>query len=290
VAERNQLLRIDEESFQAFFDRRPFVLQTELAHHPLLSVERLVALARTLPPELVEYNAGDLPVGADPSGNPRNGLSPEETLRRIETCRSWLVLKRVEREPELGALLDACLDELEPSLRRQVAHTFDRQAFVFVSSPGAVTPFHMDPEHNFLIQIRGTKTLHVWDPEDRFVVREEDLETFHSAFVQRNLPFQERFQYTAHRIELCPGQAVHVPVTAPHWVQNGPQVSISLSLTFRSDRSQGRELVYRTNAQLRRLGLSPTPVGRRPLLDAAKRAGANAFLIAREAARFLKER
>lgn len=290
MSEHNRLLRIDEESFRAYFDKRPFVIETELANHPLFSVERLVALARKLPPELVEYNAGDLPVGADPAENPRNGLSPEETLRRIESCRSWMVLKRVERDPELGTLLDACLDELDPWVRAHVSRTFDRQAFLFISSPGAVTPFHMDPEHNFLIQIRGTKTVSMWDPEDRFVVREEDLETFHSRFVQRNLPFEPHYQYTAHRIELSPGQGLHFPVTAPHWVKNGPEVSLSLSLTFRSDRSQARELVYRANAQLRRLGLTPTPVGKRPLLDSAKRLGASAFLIAREATRFLRER
>ena len=286
----NRLLRLDEQTFHAFFDRRPFVIETELSDHPLFALEQLVALARKLPEELVEYNAGNLPVGADPTENPRNGLSAEETLRRIESCGSWMVLKRVERDPAVGALLDACLDELDPWVRAHVAHTFDRQAFLFISSPGSVTPFHMDPEHNFLIQIRGSKTVHMWDPEDRFVVREEDLETFHSHFVQRNLPFEERYQYTAHQIELRPGQGLHFPVTAPHWVKNGPEVSISLSLTFRSDRSQNRELLYRTNAQLRRLGLDPTPVGKSALLDSAKRVGANAFLIAREAARFLKER
>jgi cytochrome P450 len=29
-----------------------------------------------------------------------------------------------------------------------------REGFIFISSPGAVTPFHLDPEHNFLLQIK----------------------------------------------------------------------------------------------------------------------------------------
>ena len=32
-----------------------------------------------------------------------------------------------------------------------------REAFIFISSPNTVTPYHMDPEYNFLLQIRGTK-------------------------------------------------------------------------------------------------------------------------------------
>ena len=39
-------------------------------------------------------------------------------------------------------------------------------ARIFVSSPGAVTPFHMDHEHNFILQIRGNKKLYTWDPMD----------------------------------------------------------------------------------------------------------------------------
>jgi len=47
-----------------------------------------------------------------------------------------------------------------------VGRTFSQQAFIFVSSPEAVTPLHMDPEHNFLLQVRGLKTLHLFDPND----------------------------------------------------------------------------------------------------------------------------
>ncbi|MEZ5892338.1 MAG: hypothetical protein R3C58_04235 [Parvularculaceae bacterium] len=36
----------------------------------------------------------------------------------------------------------------------------------FRLSPGAVTPFHMDPEHNILLQIAGEKTFTIY-PADR---------------------------------------------------------------------------------------------------------------------------
>ena len=147
-----------------------------------------------------------------------------------------------------------------------------RQGFIFISSPGAVTPFHLDPEHNFLLQIRGTKTVSMWDREDRLVLPEAERETFHAAFVHRNLPWRDVFQTTAWVVPLGPGQGLHFPVAVPHWVRNGPEVSISFSITFRSDSSHGRELIYRANARLRKLGFSPRPPGQSILFDSTKRA------------------
>ena len=48
---------------------------------------------------------------------------------------------------------------LEPLVRARTGTMYKREAFIFVSSPNAVTPFHMDPEHNILMQLRGTKTM-----------------------------------------------------------------------------------------------------------------------------------
>jgi hypothetical protein len=70
-------------------------------------------------------------------------------------------------------------------------------------------------------------------------------------------------------------------------VQNGPEVSISFSITFRSQSSQGRELVYRANARLRRLGLSPRPPGESILIDSTKR---RAFAALAELKRMLRRR
>jgi ribosomal protein L16 Arg81 hydroxylase len=202
-------------------------------------------------------------VDQDPRATPRNGLSAEETLRRIEQCRSWLVLKNVERDAAYAALLGRCLAELRvPDMRLA-------QGFVFVSSPGAVTPFHIDPEHNFLLQIRGRKTIHVFDPADREVLAERDLENFYSG-AHRNLRFRARWSARAQRFALGPGDGVQVPVTAPHWVQNGDAVSVSFSVTFRSRVSERRAQVYAMNARLRRRGLAPAPYGASALRDAGK--------------------
>src|SRR5690554_885435 len=77
------LFDIDADEFRRCFDRRPFLIRHRLAGHPLFTLERMVELSRTLPAEHVEYNAGDLSIDQRPELTPRNGLSPQETIRRI---------------------------------------------------------------------------------------------------------------------------------------------------------------------------------------------------------------
>jgi hypothetical protein len=271
------LVDVDPQIFAAYFNRKPFRVRHSLCGHPLFELPRLLQLARSLPERFVEYNGGSLPVGARPEETPRTGLSAEETIRRIEECGSWMVLKRVEQDPEYGALLDACLDEIAVHARRVAPPMERREGFIFLSSPNAVTPFHIDPEYNFLLQIHGTKTVSMWDPADRFVLPEEELERFYASFVHRNLPWRDVFQTTAFVLPLAPGQGLHFPVTVPHWVKNGPEVSISFSITFRTADSARRELLYKANARLRKLGLSPRPVGDSILLDRTKQAAFGAL-------------
>jgi hypothetical protein len=278
------LLSVDREVFAAYFDKKPFHIRHGLADHPLFALPRLMELARRLPEAFVEYNAGALPVGVRPEDTPRTGLSAEETVRRIAECGSWMVLKRVEQDPEYGPLLDGCLDHLAKEAGASVPRMLRREGFIFLSSPGAVTPFHLDPEHNFLLQIRGSKTVSMWDRDDRFVLPDAELEKFYAAFEHRNLPWKDVFQTTAWVVPLQPGQGVHFPVAVPHWVRNGPEVSISFSITFRSDSSHRRELIYRANARLRKLGLSPRPPGQSILLDSTKR---TAFAALSEVKRLL---
>ncbi len=263
------LAELDPSVFKTQFNRQAFRIGHHLADHPLFDLGRLVELAQTLPTDRVEYNAGNLPVGQDPNKTPQNGLSPEETIERIASCDSWLALKNVEADPEFKALLDDCLDAVEPYTCDDYPCMHQREAFIFVTSPGSVTPFHIDHEHNFLLQVRGSKEIHIWDRAERRVLTEEDLERYHCGG-HRNLVYRDEFARYEQVFGLEPGDGLHFPVTAPHWVQNGPEVSVSFSITFRSAHHDREPALYRLNSKLRRLGLRPTPVGQSVLRDNVK--------------------
>jgi hypothetical protein len=263
------LLSIDADVFRDGFDRRPFLIGHRLGDHPLFALPRLIELSKRLPAENVEYNGGKLPVSLDPTQTPRTGLSVEETIRRIEDCCSWMVLKYVETDEEYRGLLHRCLAEvgvhsepLRPGMQLE-------QAFIFISSAGSVTPYHMDPEHNFLLQIRGTKTVSLFDGRDRSLVSEQDLERFYGG-AHRNMAFKDEFQQKATVFEMQPGQGLHFPVTFPHHVKVGPTYSISFSITFRTPDLERRANVHNVNAYLRDRGLSPNPVGQSGWRDALK--------------------
>ena len=255
-----RLLDIDQETFRACFDRRPFLIGHDLADHPLFEFSRLMRLCRSLPETSIEYNAGNIPISLAPERTPRNGLSAEETVRRIAECKSWLVLKYVEQEPEYRALLHCCLAEVARHSEPLRPGMCLAQGFIFISSPGSVTPYHMDPEHNFLLQIRGSKRIHLFDGRDRSVVSEEELEQFYCG-AHRNLSFPKNRETTGWTYELSPGFGLHFPVTAPHYVRNGSEVSVSFSITFRTPDLERRSMVHICNAFLRRRGLRPALAG-----------------------------
>ena len=262
-------LHLNAQQLSIDFDRRPFKIGHSLAGCELLLLPRLIALARELPEQSVEYSSANIPLSQDYLKTPRNGLSIEQTLEAIERCESWMVLKNVEQSAPYKELLSTCLAQVEPITSATFPGMCVQEAFIFVSSPNAVTPYHFDPEHNFLLQIRGTKTVAVFDRADRTIVTEAQLEAMASG-AHRNLPFKEEFHAREQLFQLTPGEGVHIPTLAPHWVRNGPEVSVSFSITFRSIASLRQSAIYRTNARLRKLGLSPKPPADGGLADLAK--------------------
>lgn len=244
----------------------PSQMRHSLMHHELFGIEALQSLADFLDPTMVEYNRGDVEIELDPEDTPHTGLSIRDTLGSIKECSSWAVLKQVQNHPEYSALLDDCLSEIAPAVLPITGSYENREAFIFVSSPGAVTPFHMDPEHNILMQVSGRKFMHLFPRNDERFCSQESQEAFHTGG-HRNLSYDPTFEDGGEVYELNAGDAIYVPVTAPHWVQNGEEVSLSLSVTWRSKVSRRESHLHKINRTFRRLGLKPPKPGLRPRRD-----------------------
>jgi len=147
----------------------------------------------------------------------------------------------------------------------------EREAAIFVTSPSSITPYHMDKEINFLLQIRGSKTISVFSASDREVLSEVELEKhFTGAAIHRNMVFHERYQERATVFELKAGYGIHIPTTDPHWIRNGDRVSISFSNGFKTHASLQRGMIYNLNGRMRKMGLSPAPYGKDALRDTMK--------------------
>lgn len=255
--------------FDSCYPDRAEVLDHNMQAHELLTLEALAELGTALPAKSVEYNPGDLPVGIRPEDVPDNGMTIGDTIRMIDQSASWAVLKNIEQVPEYEALLLSLLGEIRPILEAKTGQMLKPQGFVFVSSPGAVTPYHFDPEHNILLQLRGEKWMTTFPPSDPRFAADEIHEGYHLGG-HRNLVWQEDFAAEGTRHHLTPGRAIFVPVMAPHFVQNGPEPSISLSITWRSDWSFAEADARAFNGWLRKRGVTPRAPGRFPARNRAK--------------------
>ena len=254
--------------FAASYPEGPHKLAHGLRDHPLLGLDALAALGESLPPASVEFNRGDLPVGiTDKPGT--TGLTIGETIRGIETSNSWAALKNIEQNPLYRDLLLSLLEELRPIIEKRTGKMMKPQGFIFISSPDAVTPYHFDPEHNILLQLRGNKVMTLFPAgHDRFAA-DRVHETYHLGG-GRELTWQEDFARAGMPFALEPGEAIYVPVMAPHHVKNGPLPSISLSITWRSEWSFAEADARAFNGLLRRLGFNPRPPGRWPARNSGK--------------------
>jgi len=266
----NRWLEIDSEVFRARFNTAPFYVRHRLGDHPLFTIDRLVQLARTLPKSFCEWWDGGSGINYDGTHTPMEGLSAEETARRIEENKSYLVLKWVDADPEYRQLLDECMDQIAEHSEAICPGMHKRAGFIFLTAPRETVPFHMDHEHNFLLQIRGQKTVHQWDPNDRFVLTDREIEEHYAGGKHRYMEYRADFAPTAFTLPIRPGDGIHFPVCAPHTIQNDDNLSISFSITFRSRWTRRRELLYHANARLRRMGLEPSPVGESRVEDLVK--------------------
>lgn len=262
------------ESFRKV-NQQPFPFSHELGEHPLFELDRLASLSDYLRDQVGEDRVAmfndDAALTQGWQRQRREGADVRECLETIHESHSWVLLKDIQRHADYKFMIGGFLAELEhltgQSLRDDITWI---DAYVFVSSPGMVTPYHIDHESNFLFQIRGEKQVHVCDPADRKILSESEIERYYVGDFNA-AKFNDRAQERAERYTLTPGQGIHQPPLAPHWVQTGSEASVTLSLLFFLRPYDLRAKVYQTNFLLRKLGMHPLAPGQSKFRDSLKR-------------------
>ncbi len=245
------------------------VLTHCLSDHPLLSREMLALAAERMNPAHVECRAADGANGGEFAHATRIADSAAETIRQIDRAGRWVMLRFAEQLPEYAELIGALQAQMEPVLAETTGKALKAVAFIFISSPGTLTPFHFDPEFNILFQIAGHKRFVTFPAAEPWLPVAQQ-EQFH-RLEDNLLPWEDAFRQgeTVHR--LAPGEAIFVPYKAPHWVQVDDEPSISISLTWRTHGSIEQDLAWHCNDWLRHRGFAPAApaaMPRRPWLKA----------------------
>jgi hypothetical protein len=265
--------RADRAMFTRYFDHKPFLFRHALDQHPAFQLGALLCAAERLSKDPRTAGKSHFESGS-PDRNAWFGARPEgqtivDAIASIESGKNWVILKRIHEDPEYRAILMQLVPQLSQVAGVDIAKTYyDPTMTIFITSPGRVTPYHMDGETNFLAQIHGKKMVYIYDGADPSVLTTEQLEKYWTGNLPKidypeNLP-HGHWQYT-----LEPGNGVFNPAIFPHWLQNGDEVSVSVSMNFkrRHNTSIG---ALRFNHFARKFGLHPEVPGRNKGVDRAK--------------------
>lgn len=285
---RGGLLRADVVTFRNYFNSRSFVFEHDLSGHSLFTLPRLARLAQTMlaagdKSRFLTLGGASASAGSHFSSLPREGRCGR-AVEELATHRHWIKLSSADQfDPEYRDLREQLLAELAAlsgcALGREISWA---ALTIFLASPGIVTPYHMDHESNFLMQVSGEKDLFLFDGSDPAVLSDQDRERYYLGDHQA-AHYRSELQPRAAAYRMVPGVAAHHPPLAPHWVQNGGSVSVSVSIGFCMRTFDRRARVYQVNHYLRRLGLTPAAPGRSLLRDTLK-SGALGLLAKRRPA------
>ncbi|WP_254563664.1 hypothetical protein [Oscillatoria sp. HE19RPO] len=234
-----------------FYPTRPFKFSHSMESRNLLLNEIVIASAE-LPTNLLEYYT--LPFHL-------NKLPYQDIQKILISQQSWIILRHLEIIPRYNRLMKQVLNELKLSELKISNNFFNPASFLFISSPNFVTPFHIDPEHNFLFQITGEKEVLVNDASVAPLISSSEIEDFYANEFGYSLNFNPDYLSGLTRIKLAAGEGVYIPFTFPHMVLNGNDISISYSLTFRTKMSERHRRVHLANRALRILGLKTNKYG-----------------------------
>ena len=265
------VIMASNDSLNRDFPLKPFAIRHMLAGHPLLTLPRIAKLASDLPRDLIEYNSGAANISQDPDKVQSVNLDPVEVVNRIETAGAWMVLKRIEKSPEYRALLeDTLLSVARARGFNSLAEAGFSQieGFLFVSSPNSTTPFHLDGEDNFFVQIHGDKTFAIFDNRDGAIADNAQVE--YCTTKHRNVPYNDSFKPRGVEYHLVGGDGCYVPYQWPHWVKTADSYSISMAVTWKTPEVRRLNDLHTFNSMLRGLGLPQAAPGQNPGLDAVK--------------------
>jgi len=265
--------RDDRVMFTKYFDHKPFQFRHALNRHPAFQLPALLKAAERLSKDPRTAGKSHFESGS-PGRNAWFGARPEgqtlvDAIASIESGKNWVILKRIHEDPQYREILMQIVPQLSEVAGVDITKVYyDPTMTIFITSPGRITPYHMDGETNFLAQIHGSKMVYIYDGENKNVLSNEQLEKYWTG----NLPkidYPQNLQQGHWQYTLEPGNGVFNPAIFPHWLQNGDEVSVSVSMNFkrRHNVSIG---AHRFNHFARKFGVLPEAPGRNRRVDRAK--------------------
>ena len=272
-----------EQAFSEYFGKKPFLFSHNLDSNELFTTSSVEKLADIWSRDGDKKGFFYLDRKFREWGSEDHKASLVEAFRHSDLSRMRMKLSFIHTQPGYSQILETMTGELSQLTGVDLPKKYKPpMETLFLSSPNEFTPYHIDSEDSFLLQIQGTKAIYIFDGSDSEILNVRDIEKY---WAQNQIDLRDEMRSRATRFEMEPGTGVHIPMHFPHMVESGPISSMSLSIGYESvgfDRN-----LYRVNHQLRKLGLNPAPPGKHKVIDDTKMA---VFAGARTLSRTLKPR
>jgi uncharacterized glyoxalase superfamily protein PhnB len=253
--------------FRDDWDKNHFIFHHNLAANPLFTLPALTDLAEQLlkleGPSAIRWKNSEAAVDDKWGQKPPSEqiASVTEAIANLNASGSWVVLYRVQQVSEYAAVLNQALDEIETMTGRPLHSELTwKDSYIFMASPNATTPYHIDHECACLMQIHGDRVAHLWDQKDRSVLSELEIEEYYMGDIgSANYSNKKLDKATVYKMNA--GTGVHHPSLAPHAYQNGPDYSVACGIHLCKKDIDRKARIYQANALLRRLGVKPAAPG-----------------------------
>lgn len=247
---------------------RPFTFRHALADDAFVNRATLTDLAGTLPDANVEHHVASLPLVLPGGVPPRLPLTARQVARDLDHNGCWILLSNLDQFAAAAPMCAVVRNAVAPRIAEIEARdgaVVGTDVTGLLGAPGARVPVHFDNHHVLLMQVAGTKTVHVGWYEDP---------TVGQRAIERNLlpPHvnADTVPETHETFTLGPGDGLAIPPMTFHWVVGGEGVSVAVSVAVHTPLTTHVVAVHIANASLRRFGLRPRVPGARPTSDHVK--------------------
>ena len=276
VLEEASGFQVMAEDTEAFSKDKTSTLRHNYHEHPLFQLDALQELANYLfPRKQCRFISPDLKQDSSFThyDHSLDGRDIDKVFNEIEKPGSWIALYNIEAHPTYNQLLRQMLDSVNAQSLLDQGSIFNVGGFLFISAPPSVTPFHIDRENNFWLQLSGEKEIILFDRDDRSIVAARDVENFIVHRGLDNVTLNETIAQKGVSHAMKAGEGVYFPSTTPHMTkteEGRSKVSISLGVVFYTDLTRKMARVHQCNNALRRMGREPRYPGQSPVADTLK--------------------
>ncbi len=268
-------------SSETFDVTRVSRLKHDFDKHPALQMEALRSLALRLDARgegHVKFidPAAQLDSDFVLSTESHDGRTIDNVFDSLDVPGTWIAIYQAQDDPEFREVVATVIAAAGSLLSGSEAEILDADAYIFISRAPSLTPFHIDRENNFLLQVKGKKHMSVWNPDDRLAVSEACVEDWIVKQTLQNIEFTEqKLAHAALDGEIGAGDGIFMPSTSAHMTRtedesSDAETSVTVGFVFYTAATRRRANIYALNSILRYIGLNPTPPRPAGLISAFK--------------------